>query len=72
MMKHIVKNIDKNIDLQVYKKNTSFWMCNTYKYTYKSREVKKTYYPIDKELFPKTVLNNITQLKIFKENIGLT
>lgn len=71
MMKQIVQCVDPSIDLKVYKRNTSLRMCNTFKTNQKDREVIKTFYKVSKEQYPHTVLNNIDDLRIIPENIGL-
>lgn len=70
MMKNIVENVDESIDLQVYKKETSIRMCNTYKYDNKTKSLTKTFYNAGNS-FNATIINNITGLKIIKQNIGL-
>lgn len=72
MMKHIVKDTSKYIDMQVYKNNTSLRMCGSYKYNIKDKTTVKTYYdPIGVCSFKDTIISNIEGLYVIKPNIGL-
>lgn len=61
-MKYLTKHVSKYIDKQVYKNNTSLWMCNTFKKNKTNEDITRNCYPIDEVNFPNTLLNNVDQL----------
>lgn len=68
------------IDKAVYGKNKSLWLCNSWKFDKNKAKnqdgscgapIIKTEFVIDEKQFPNTLLNNITDLRIIRENVGL-
>lgn len=46
-------------------------MCNTFKKNKTNEDITRNCYPIDEVNFPNTLLNNVDQLFLLQENIGL-
>jgi hypothetical protein len=71
LMKYIVVNINKHIDMCIYKPNRNFRLCNSFKYDITTKKTTKTYYEISKETFKQTLITNIQDLQIIENPICL-
>jgi hypothetical protein len=63
---------DSFVDLQVYKKNTSIRVCNSYKRKAHTYEKIKKSYNCSKEQFLNTCINYTSNCIILEQNVGMT
>ncbi len=63
---------DSYIDTQVYKKNTSLRICNSYKRSRHDNKIIRKSYDCDQKLFMNTCINYIDNCIILPQNVGMT